>query len=138
MNNKVCYCKGYKYQLREDFICQTNIFPKEDITTELVFLNRFGELIIRKYFAWDGCSGPTWDDSTNMRAGLVHDALYYLMRMGLLSIDWRLKVDEELSRLMIEDGAWEIRAKYYELAVKTFAESCATEKNKRKVYIAPK
>ena len=131
------YCKGYKYQLREKAVFKTTVWPEKDIKFELIELKKDGALIIDKYFAWDGASGPTWDDSTNMRASLVHDALYCLMRQGLLNIKWREEADAELRRYMEMDGALGFRAWYYEWAVSNFAADCAKMKNKRKILVAP-
>lgn len=133
----ITYCAGYKFQLREDCCIQTRVYPSEVLKTELVQLHPDGTLVIRKYFAWDGCSGPTWDDKTNARACLVHDALYYLMREGLLGIGWRDTVDDELMRIMLEDGAWWIRAWYYKMACHLFAAPCALAKSARKILTTP-
>lgn len=157
---KIQFCKGYKYQLREIARIQTRICPNKDIKAELVELRQDGMLIVHKYFAWDGCSGPTIDDRSNYVACLVHDALYYLMRLGLLPRTWRTRVDEELTRLMKEDGEeivradaennwfWDLisrlrlvllflRADYYGWACKIFAAGCATAKSTRKIVTAP-
>lgn len=137
MENKIEYSKGYKYQLRSDAIFKTIIHPDKDIHAELVILKTDGTLAIKKYFAWDGCSGPTYDDHTNMRAGLCHDALYYLMRTRKLNIAYRFHADVMLKKLMIEDGALHFRAKYYEWTVNNFAEKCAMPEGSRKIIIAP-
>jgi hypothetical protein len=134
----VHYVGGYKYQTRKDFIIKTIITPPADIATDLIVLKSNGWLWIGKYFAWDGCSGPTWDDSTNMRAGLVHDALYALMRMGLLDLKWRPYADRLLWSLMIQDGALRQRADYYKFAVNKFAKYAADPKNARLVQVAPR
>jgi hypothetical protein len=131
------YCRGYKYQLREDAFFYTGIKPGLLAASELVTLHTDGLLHIRKYFAWDGCSGPTWDDRTNMRACLVHDALYYLMRIGELDISFRMAVDALLRDFMIRDGSWPIRAEYYEAAVNLCAGRQACANSVRKVYSAP-
>lgn len=95
------FCKGYKYQLREDCTIQTEVYPEEDIFTELVILLKTGELTIMRYFAHDGCSGCTIDDEYNFVPCLVHDALAYLMRMGFLPVDKYFKIaNKELGRLM--------------------------------------
>ena len=72
----ISYKKGYKYQLTETYKIKVDIKPLEHILTHFIDLTPEGILIIRKGYAWDGCSGPTWDDETNMRAGLIHDSLY--------------------------------------------------------------
>lgn len=132
------YVEGnYKYQSRKDMIYYTDHRLPKDIITELVILRKDGWLWISKYYAWDGCSGPTWDDSTNMRAGQAHDALYYLHRIGLLPLSTRHISDRILPRLMIEDRACKFRADYYEFAVNEFAASAADPKNQKKIIKAP-
>jgi hypothetical protein len=132
------YVGGYKYQSRNDMIYQTFIYPDQDIVTDLIILRRDGWMWVGKYFAWDGCSGPTWDDSTNMCAGQAHDALYALMRMGLLPMTFRPASDSVLHRLMVRDGAWDFRADYYQWGVNNFAGRHADPKTAKVVKIAPR
>lgn len=134
---KIRYCRGYKYQLRADAWFFVGIRPPVDAVTDLVVLRRDGWLQIRKYFAWDGCSGPTWDDRTNARACLIHDALYYLMRVGQLDAGFRPAVDALLAEFMRRDGAWSIRAAYYEKGVGLFGARQACGDSVRVVYTAP-
>lgn len=115
------YREGYKYQLAEDYFCETRIRPPEDIVTDYIILRTNGIMIIKKGYAWDGCSGPTYDDDTNMRGGLGHDAKYQLMRMGLLPQSCRVIADQELREECIQDGMWRIRAWYYFKGVDHFA-----------------
>jgi len=128
------YCRGYKYQLRSEYRIQTPIRPGIAVHTDLVELGADGLLVIKKYFAWDGCTFPAINTRTNLRAGLVHDALYYLMRSGL-DIRWRNTADEMLRQIMIEDGAWSVRADYFYRGVQWFAERYATIQ--KKIYTAP-
>lgn len=130
----ISYSKGYKYQLKTTVVFHTAIRLSRDIETPLVALNADGWLIVKAGFAWDGCSGPTIDDRTNMRAGLAHDALYYLIRLGLLDIKWKDEADQLLYHLMICDGAYKWRAKYYKWAVGRFGDKAASSKGIRKVY----
>jgi len=132
------YVSGYKYQSRNDMIFQVFIYPDHDIITDLIILRKDGWLWISKYFAWDGCSGLTWDDSTNMCAGLCHDALYAFMRMGSLPLHTRYKADYQLKRIMLRDGAPRIRAGYYEYAVNTFAGFAANPRSVKKMMVAPR
>jgi hypothetical protein len=129
------YTKGYKYQSRNPMVYQTTVFPPEDINTPLISLRRDGWLWVSPYFSWDGCSGIAWDDHTNMRAGQAHDALYALIRMGLLPLSYRKECDATLKRLMVDDGALYCRASYYEWAVNCFGRGPAT--CQRKIYEAP-
>ena len=133
----VLYCDGYKYQTRNAVFVKTDIHPDEDIVAEQVTLKKDGWLIVGKYFAWDGPSGPTIDDKTNMRGSLAHDALYYLMRIGLLDIKWREAADRVLLKCMLQDGAAWVKARCYYTAVKLFGKKCATPEGGRKIRRAP-
>ena len=131
------YCKGYKYQLRATEYIQTGLRLDKAVSAPLVTLYTDGMLVVQVYFAWDGCSGPTIDDKTNARACLAHDALCYLMRMGVLSQKYLTQVDEEVKRLMLRDGAFKFRAKYYRKGLKLIGGGYAKPKNVKKVYTAP-
>lgn len=100
----VQYVSGYKYQLRSNVYVRTDLRPAVTAAAPLVTLYPDGDLIIEKYFAWDGPSGPTPDFKCDMKAALVHDALYYLIRMGALDISFKQAADAELYRTMVEDG----------------------------------
>lgn len=86
---KIHYRAGYKYQLVKDYSQQLDLRLPADIITEYISLSKSGLLTMFKGYAWDGCSGPTYDDKTNMRGGLLHDGGYQLMRLGLLSQEYR-------------------------------------------------
>jgi hypothetical protein len=121
MAGKIKYRGGYKYQLAEDYSIQTPLRPAQDIITECIILTTTGLLTIKKGYAWDGCSGPTYDDKTNMRGGLVHDAGYQLLRMGLLPTENRIIIDRLLRSICLEDGMFWLRAWYYFEGVDHFA-----------------
>lgn len=126
MSDHIKYRGGYKYQLAEPHIEKIALLPAEHIAhSDYIVLSVDGDLIINAGYAWDGCSGPTWDDKTNMRGGLVHDALYQLMREGLLPQDHREMADNELYRLCREDGMNVVRAWTYLKGVRLFAASAA-------------
>ena len=129
----------YKYQLLRDYNVEIRLKPPEDITTttEFVYLSKSGQLIIRKGYAWDGPSGPTFDTNAFMRGALVHDSLYQLIREGRFgqekSPDWkkaRRVADNEMKRLCREDGMWKIRAWYTFKAVRLFAAFAAKPNRK--------
>ena len=134
---KVKYKKGYKYQLADTITFSVPVFVSQSIDAGYIFLNPKGVLVIYKGYAWDGASGPTYDDRYNMRASLVHDALYQLMRMDLLSKEYREVADHIMYTILLEDGMLRLRAKYYYWAVRKFAGKFADSKNRKKVYEAP-
>lgn len=131
------YKAGYKYQLVEDYHIKIGIYPEEHIKTKFIELTTDGLLTIRHGYACDGPSGPTIDTKTFMRGAFVHDALYQLMRMGLLSIVWRRQADKELRRLCLEDQMHPARVWWVYKGVRVGANSAALPKNKKKIHIAP-
>jgi hypothetical protein len=93
------YIAGIKYQLTEDEVIFTLLRPLHDIETELISLTTMGVLTLRKYWCFDGPSGPVFDSWYLMIAAAAHDAGYLLLRQGLLPADWRERIDEEYDRL---------------------------------------
>lgn len=120
---------GYKYELMKFVRIRGVSLP--DAGNRYIIIWQ-GTLRILKHYAWDGASGPTWDDKTNMRASLVHDALYQLMRENLLDRKFRKYADQLFRDMCIQDGMGKFRAWYYYQAVRIFgAKTCLPEKNKR-------
>lgn len=135
---KIYYKKGYKYQLFSDYEIQTDIYPDEDIDTYYLSLSITGKLLIKKSYAWDGASGIAIDTANFMRASLVHDALYQLMRMGKLdSSICRLQADNMLFELCIEDGMSLIRAKWVYYAVRFAGGAAASVQSLKEVLSSP-
>ena len=137
MKSHIKYKSGYKYQLVENYRVRVSIFPRRDIKTEYIDLNKDGFLTIKKGYAWDGPSGPTFDTKSFMRGALVHDALYQLMRLELLNQTWRREVDRELRRICLEDGMMGIRAWWVYKAVRHGAGYAASPDSRKKIYTAP-
>lgn len=144
MQDKIYYKQGYKYQLARDYSLVISISLPEDcilVALEFLSLKRLDEnrALLQAYqgYAWDGCSGPTKDDKTNMRAGLVHDALYQLMRAGFLSSDARPQADKIFKQILKEDGMIWLRRFFYYESVMKLAGFAANPKNKKQIKIAP-
>lgn len=124
--------EGYIYELVRPYAYKLPEKIKPDIITEEVCI-QFGDiLVIREGFQWDGASDPAIDDMTNMRAALVHDGMYCLLEQGLLGVPdgdewkhWRKIADQQLRKIMREDGAPWWRAWYYYWAVRLFGASYA-------------
>ena len=85
-------------------------------------------LFIGPGYAWDGASGPTVDTKGTMRAALVHDALYQLMRLGVIPQSKRKAIDKLFRRHLKEDGVNLIRRTYFYLAVRWFGAGSASPK----------
>ena len=103
---------GYKYQTLEKVAFETHwILPRRlpiRSSNGWIHLTGDGRLTIQRGYCWDGASGPTFDTASTMRPSLVHDALYQLMREGLLPQDFRLPADLCLERIMLSEyrGDW--------------------------------
>ncbi len=135
----ISYKKGYKYQLVEDYIIETDIKPKQLITTEYLNLTLQGKLTIKKGYAWDGPSGPAFDTKNFMRGSLVHDALYQLMReKPLVAGKFKKPADRLLEKVCIEDGMSKIRAQWVYYGVKIGGRPATDPANKKRVIKAPK
>ena len=127
----------YKYQLTKPFEYQTAICPFSSMEDRFIRLETNGLLTIFVGYAWDGASGPTIDTRNSMRAGLVHDALYQLMREGSLPQSRRKDVDLEFYRLLRKDGMSWLRAGIWYRAVRRLAKPFAQPDHRAKVYTAP-
>lgn len=104
--------RGYKYQTtRNVAIALRHIRSAQILEGTHGYVVLDGKnLAVSRGYAWDGASGPTLDTESTMRASLAHDALYQLMREGLLSQDLRTLADLELRDLAVEDGMGKWRA----------------------------
>lgn len=104
------YREGYLYQLAEDYTCETGVKPPGGVGNHFIKLSSSGQLIVKKDYAWDGPSGPALDTKNFMRGSLEHDALYQLMREGLLPPSFRILADTRLREVCREDGMSAVRA----------------------------
>jgi len=112
--------RKYKYNLAEDYFYNTGIDLGQPIQTNYLDMTVTGELKIRKGYAWDGPSGPTRDTPNFMRASLVHDALYQLMRSERLNQNYREKADQIMLKICREAGMSPFRSKMVFRAVRLF------------------
>ena len=122
---------GYKYEVMEEYTLPV-MLPSSLAVPEPYVCIKNGYLIIKKYYAWDGPSGPSFDTKTFMRGSLVHDALYQLMREETLSKDYKDYADNLLRTICLEDGMSPFRAWYVYQAVHIFGQgSLKLEKKPR-------
>jgi hypothetical protein len=119
---------AWKYQLVEDFEIQLPFMPPRNIATEFVRFYRDsvkplpGYLALKRYYAWDGASGPCPDTRPVMRGALVHDALYQLIRLDLLPREpYRKLADGALRDICIQSGMNPIWARIIYWGVRVFA-----------------
>ena len=133
----VTYRDNYRYQLYEDYTLEIPILPPEDVSTRFIKLTKRGVLTIREDYAWDGPSGPTADTKSTIRASLVHDALYALIREGLLGPKSRGPADLIFRNILIEDGVFPPRAELFYRAVAIFGEPYADPASTKPILTAP-
>ena len=126
----------YKYETVGDTEFQCLVRPEHDIITSYGLLRKDGSGVVFDHYAWDGASGPTWDDKTNMTPSLVHDFLYQLMREGYLPQSAREPTDQTLHNMCVARGMWKERAKCWLKGVRLFAwfASKRTTKPQDKIY----
>ncbi len=131
---------SYKYQLWESYNRHIDLRPEQDIDTPYVALSGDGRLTVKQSYAWDGPSGPAIDTKTFLRASLVHDALYQMMREELLDHRvHRKRADDLLKTMCLEDGMFVFRAWYAHLALRLFGGRNARpgKKARSKIFTAP-
>lgn len=113
--------KNYKYQLVSDYSLTIDIKPSDNIRTRFIDLDLQGELTIKNGYAWDGPSGLAIDTRSFMRASLVHDALYQLMRGEYLDCHTYQRYADDLLRAMcLEDGMGKLRAWFNCMVLRVF------------------
>ena len=135
----ISYKKGYKYQIVEPYEVNIDLMAPEDIVTEYVRLTSKGRLSLRKGYAWDGPSGPTFDTLNFMRGSLVHDALYQLMREEYLDREmYRKPADRLLKYMCRQDGMSWIRAWWVYIGLRIGGGPAADPANKKPVTKAPR
>jgi len=126
-----------KYQLAKDLYFEIPHWPYDDIVTDLIEVKTYADttiLVIKKYWCYDGPSGPAIDTDNFMEPSAAHDALYWLMRWKLIPIEYKTFADNLMYELCLENGMSKIRAKYCCWAVKRFAKKAANEAGKRIIY----
>lgn len=131
------YRSGYKYQIVEEYRVNVSVIPTGNIKTDYIDLDTEGTLVIKKGYAWDGPSGPTFDTPNFMRGSLVHDALYQLLRNELLEPKWREEADNELARMCREDGMSRIRAWWVYRSLRLGGGPAASPESRKKIHTAP-
>lgn len=138
------YKEGYKYQLVKNHIFdlgqRINDSPLEQSGQDsngkwywevnpLLRLYPDGSVYLGVGYAWDGCSGPAIDDKTNQVPGLEHDAVYQLIRNGVLpEVPYRKLADERLRKGCTDRGMNWFRAWYFYMAVRFAGHKSATIK----------
>ena len=130
--------KSGKYQLVENEYFHGDVLPiKPLIDTEYIALDDNGDLTIRAGFTWDGASEPAIQTKDSMRASLIHDAYYQLIRQGYVDISYREKADSAYRRICIEDGMPHPRAQAHYIVLRMFCATAAMAESEPVVLVAP-
>ena len=138
---------GYKYQLREDLVLQSSIVGY-DVDLPFIRLKEDGALIIKRGYASDGPSGPTFDMwrprklfkwlyKKFLMPAVGHDALYQLLRMKMIPASLRGNADMDLRTWCLDRGMWKTRSNWIYMSVSKGAGYAADPKNSREVLDAP-
>ncbi len=135
---QIFYKAGYKYQLVSPYMIQTGIKTGRHHELQFLSLSDDGTLWIKTGYAWDGPTFTPGDPDSSMRPSLVHDALYQLMRFGMLDRSYRKEVDMLFYELLLEDGMNPARAKLWYSAVRLGAEGSSMASGERQILISPK
>lgn len=133
---RIAYRAGYKYQLAETYEIDTQILGY-CVSTEWLSLDGAGHLVIRAGYAWDGASGPAADTASIMRGSLVHDALYQLIRLGLIDHRYKRLADDILRACCLRDGMNRVFAWATWTAVDKCADGATRPEAERPIIYAP-
>ncbi len=123
--------KKYKFQLMESCSFNIDLHPEKDIFIPskpgraFIYLSSGGRLTVFSGYAWNVPGGALVGAASFMRASLVHNALYQLMRRRAISDEYRLYADRLLRKMCREDGLGRIGAWLVYCAVRWFGEPAA-------------
>ncbi len=137
-SKQIHFRKGYKYQLAQDYVIQTSFRPCFAVKLQFLELSLEGLLKIKSGYAWDGASGPAIDSDNFMRASLVHDALYQLMRLNHLKKSAKVAADQLLVKITREDGMSRIRCWWILKGLKYFGARNVASSQVKKVFRVPR
>ncbi len=125
------YSAGYKYKLRDNcyipvpWSIRTTLMkgPRPDKIIDTFYLKldpEWGTLVIKKGYAWDGASGPVPDTKHTMKASLVHDAWYQMIREKTVPYHTKEAADAWFGDICVKNGVWGWLANLYVLALGEF------------------
>lgn len=140
MSARIHYISGYHHKLLGAVtfdLSEYGLRPVGSVTgNSFVRISAEGMLHISDLYSWDGSSGVQ-DTRSSMRASLVHDALYQLMRLGVLPPTARSAADHVYWRLCREDGMGRVRAWIRRVGLWLFGEPASRLGRVKPVQTAP-
>lgn len=133
---------SYLFQVRQhDYVVQTKLRPDRRIETDFVVLEVDGRLWIKFGYASDGPTGlPAWAKryfKRLLRGAFGHDAIYQLIRSGLLPESARAEADQYLLEQWLEDGVWSLLAHTGVAIVRQVGDRYAKAGTEPKTLVAP-
>ena len=129
------YQKVQGFRVAVTWEYQTQIAVDRIIRTEWVDLVK-GLLIMKQGFCFEP-SGPTIKTKSVMQGCCVHDAIYYLIRNGLLEPHWKEPGDDLMKEIHLQDEVNAFRAGYFHWSVINFGDTSIDPRNRKKVLTAP-
>ncbi|WP_157314695.1 hypothetical protein [Chitinibacter sp. GC72] len=115
--------RHYRYTLAKSCEFELGWQLPQPVESPFISLSRDGRLRLAERYAWDGASGPMPDLPSIMRASLLHDALYQLMREGHLDRQrFRRSADQLLLQACRADGMNVLLAYWVYACVRLFGE----------------
>lgn len=129
--SKIKYKHGFKFYLAEDFSLRIDGLPDANVLPLYKMSMANGTLTISKGYMWD----KGFRDKRFVRATLVQEALYQLIRLGYLPYEWRSKSNAIYFGLLVEDGVPKPIAWMMKKWVDVFGNVAANKT--RKVLVAP-
>jgi len=135
----MAYVEGFKYQLsdKEISFLIPSLSPYAGVKTDWIEIRAGGLLVLKHGFASDGASGPTIDTPSSMRGSFVHDALFELMRKGLIPRSFFLLANEIIREMCIKDDMWRWRANAWKEMLDRFGHKNVMASHRRQVKYAP-
>lgn len=122
--------KGWKYELVEPL--SVAVPELRDISVEQPYIKLSdGILKVEAGYAWDGATGVP-DNPDNMRGSLFHDALYQLIREGLLDRKYKNFADALLRQICLEDGMGKFWADFIYKGVQMFGKGAVLPRKRPK------
>jgi len=129
--------RGYKYVVKRDFHIKLDIVPYAPVSVDHMQMDMEGNTVILAGYPWNGASGPTIDTLSSMIPSLVHDFIYELIRLGLISPEYKAYADQLLHDLGNECHMWGWRADLWLWAVGKFGDGSIRPSAEPKEEVAP-
>lgn len=134
------YQEGFGYVLHEPYSLDLSAYGFQPIIharsgNAWVSIDEHSVLRIAATYAWDGDSGPARTTRASLRASLVHDALYQLIRLGVLRPTEKHLADRVYRDILRENRMWPPRTRWRGLALRLFGANALTRE--RPVLEAP-